>query len=86
MEGRAARPRSSWGRNAIPSAVVALGDELVKQTQGPGIPRAAPISSPAPDLATTPWQKHAFPITTELGYRRGLGLVSQKARHVPNEA
>ena len=71
------RPFTQLGPNVEREAVLTLG---------PGIPRAAPISSPAPDLATTPWQKHAFPITTELGYRRGLGLVSQKARHVPNEA
>jgi hypothetical protein len=31
LEGRTARLRSSCGRNANPSAVVALGDELVKQ-------------------------------------------------------
>ena len=31
LDGRTARPRSSCGRNANPSAVVALEDELVKQ-------------------------------------------------------
>ena len=35
LEGRTARLRSSCGRNAIPSAVVALGDESVKQTWDP---------------------------------------------------
>jgi hypothetical protein len=35
LAGRMARPRSSRGRNAIPSAVVALRDELVKQTWDP---------------------------------------------------
>lgn len=35
LEDRTARLRSSCGRNAIPSAVVALGDELVKQTWDP---------------------------------------------------
>ena len=32
LEGRTARLRSSRGLNALPSAVVALEDELVKQT------------------------------------------------------
>jgi hypothetical protein len=47
---------------------------------GPGA--AAPPSSPSPGLDPTLFRQACFPVTTELGHRKGLGLISpeDKAR------
>ena len=45
---------------------------------GPG--PAAPPSSPSPGLDPTLFSQACFPVTTELGHRKGLGLISPEGK------
>src|SRR5207245_2260301 len=48
----------------------------VERSSQRGPPARSARFPPLPALGTTPAAKHAFPVTTELGHRQGLGLVS----------
>ena len=70
----------AFGRQtqALQASHARNGNGQAKACGAGALPRRFPLSPPGPSY--NPSAEHPFPVTTEVGHRQGLGVVSPEAK------